>query len=336
MIRMLVAPVLIALLGLTLPGGTEPVQAQKKRVVRLAMLAPRNNIVYREFKKLDAKIRKVTDNGWSLKIYPSGMAGDDTDVIRKMRVGQMDAGVITTTGLSHIVRPVAVLDAPGTVNNYKQLEAVQREMKNEWDEMFLKANTKLVAWWEAGRYRIFSKGPTNNQEQLRSHRAWLWPDSQVLKELWRAAGVTGVPLAVNDVFGALQTGMIDLLVATPVTLVALRWHLKLDHVTQREAGVLLLAWVMNKPVWDELPETARKAIEKQVEVSAVKYKRAARGEDAKSYKILLKRGFTATKLSPADNKRWDELEAEVRKRLTGRVYPKSLLDRVMAVAATAK
>lgn len=336
MTRMLVAPILIALLGLALPGGTETAQAKKGKTIRLAMLAPRGSIVHREFKKLDKQVQKITDNAWSVKVYPSGMAGDDTDVIRKMRVGQMDGGVITTTGLSHIVRQVAVLDAPGTVNNYKQLEAVQKELKDDWDKMFLKANTKLVAWWEAGRYRMFSKGPANNLAQLKSHRAWLWPDSQVLKELWRAAGVTGVPLALNDVFGALQTGMVDLVINTPVALVALRWHLNLDHVSQREAGVLLLAWVMNKPVWDTLPEHARNEIEKQVAESAVKYKRDARKEDAKSYKILLNRGFTATKMKPADSKKWDEIEATVRKRLTGRVYPKSLLDRVMAVAAKAK
>jgi TRAP-type C4-dicarboxylate transport system substrate-binding protein len=300
------------------------------------MLAPRGSIVHREFKRLDKEIQKATNNTWSVKVYPSGMAGDDTDVIRKMRVKQMDGGVITTTGLSHIVRQVAVLDAPGVVNNYKQLEAVQREMKDEWDKMFLKANTKLVAWWEAGRYRLFSKGPSRTLAEARKHRAWLWPDSQVMKELWRAMGVTGVPLALNDVFGALQTGMVDLVVNTPVALVALRWHLNLDHVSQREAGVLLLAWVMNKDVWNELPDDAKQKIEKWVAESAGKYKRDARKEDKQAFKTLLRRGYTATKLSPKNEKEFNAIEATVRKRLTGRVYPKSLLDRVMSVAKKAK
>ncbi len=336
MTRMLIAPILITLLGLALPGGTETAQAAKGNTIRLAMIAPRGSVVHREFKRMDKEIKKVTGGEWNVRVYPSGMAGDDTDVVRKMRVGQLDGGILTTTGLSHIVRQVAVLDAPGTVNNYKQLEAVQKELSGEWDGMFLKANTKLVAWWEAGRYRLFSKGPTRNLEEARKHRAWLWPDSQVMKELWRAMGVTGVPLSLNDVFGALQTGMVDLVVNTPVALVALRWHLNLDHVSQREAGVLLLGWVMNKSTWDKMPESARKEIEKLVEESAVRYKKEARMEDRKSFKILLKRGFTATKLTPKDAKRFDEIEAEVRKRLTGRVYPASLLKRVMTVAGKAK
>ena len=336
MTRMFIAPLLIALLGLTLPGGAETAQAKSANTIRLAMIAPRGSVVHREFKRLDKGIEKVTGGEWKVRVYPNGMAGDDTDVVRKMRVGQLDGGVLTTTGLSHIVRQVAVLDAPGTVNNYKQLEAVQRELGNEWDEMFRKAKTKLIAWWEAGRYRLFSKGPARNLAELRTHRAWLWPDSQVLKELWRATGVTGVPLSLNDVFGALQTGMVDLVVNTPVALVALRWHLNLDHVSQREAGVLLLGWVINKSTWDKIPEDARREIDKQVAKSARRYKKEARREDAKSYQILLKRGFTATKQKPAEKAEWDKVEAEVRKRLTGRVYPASLLKRVMTVAANAK
>jgi len=334
--RILMAPLLIAMLGFALPGGADSVRAQKGNTIKLAMIAPRGSVVHREFKRLDKEIKKATGGTWGVRVYPSGMAGDDTDVVRKMRVGQLDGGLLTTTGLSHIVRQVAVLDAPGTVNNYKQLEAVQKELHDEWDGMFLKAKTKLVAWWEAGRYRIFSKGPTRTLEEARKHRAWLWPDSQVMKELWRAMGVTGVPLSLNDVFGALQTGMVDLVVSTPVALVALRWHLNLDHVWNREAGVLLLGWVMNQSTWDKMPNAARKQIEKQVKDSAQRYKKEARKEDAKSFKILLRRGFTATELTPENSKKFDEIEAEVRKKLAGRVYPASLLKRVVAVTAKVK
>jgi TRAP-type C4-dicarboxylate transport system substrate-binding protein len=336
MIGKLVAPVLIAAVGLAVPGGSAPLRAQKTREIRVAMLAPRGSIGHREFQKVDQQLRKITNNEWGIRIYPSGAAGDEVDVIRKMRVQQMDGALITTTGLSQIVRQVAVLDAPGVINGYSQLEAVQKAMRDEWDKMFLEAGVKMVCWWEAGRYRIFSKGPVRNLSELRNHRAWLWPESHVLKELWRAAGITGIPLGVPDVFGALQTGMVDLLIATPVTLVALRWHMKLDHLSKREAGVLLLSWVMNKSVWESMPESATKEITKQIEASGERYRKESRKEDSRAYQTLLQRGYTADEQTPEGRKEWEKVEETVRKRLTGRVYPPELLARVMSIAARAK
>ena len=336
MTHKLLAPIFIATLALVASGNADVAQAKKARAMRIAMLAPRGSLPHREFLKMSKKLQKATNNEWTMKVYASGIAGDDTDVIRKMKVGQLDGGVITTVGMSHIVRAVAILDTPGVINSYKQLEAVQKEMHDEWDQMFLKANTKLLAMWEAGRYRFFSKGSANTLAEVRAHRAWLWPDSQVMKELWRTVGVTGVPLAINDVFGALQTGMVDLVVNTPVALVTLRWHLNLDHVSKTSAGVLLLSWVLNKPTWEAIPDNAKAEIQKMLAKTNKKYKADARKEDAKAFAVLLKRGYKVTAMAPAERKVFDDVTAKVRNRLAGRVYPKALLHRVMKITSSLK
>jgi TRAP-type C4-dicarboxylate transport system substrate-binding protein len=334
-----IAPTLILAVALALPGSSEIAEAKKTRYIRLATLVPRGDSVYREFKRLDADLRKATNDAWGVRIYASGIAGDDKDVIRKMRVGQMDSGLVTTTGLSQAVPSVAVLNAPGVINSYRQLEAVQKEMSEEWKDTLLKNERnpiRLMAWWEAGRYRYFSKGPLNSVEDVKKHRAWVWPDSHVLKEIWRAVGTTGVPLGVPDVFGALQTGMVDLVVNTPAALVALRWHLKLDHMTRSSFGVLLLSWVMNDSLWKELPPEAKQVIEKNIIAAKARTVQRSRKEDAVAFKRLIKRGYTVTEWSPKMKKDWEGVQAEVRKRLTGRVYSAALLKRVQSITGRHK
>ena len=333
MIRKLIAPALIAAIAVVVPGSSEVVRAQKTRFVRLATLAPRGTELYIEFKKFDRRLRKATNNQWGVRIYAGGMAGDEKDMIRKMRVGQMDSAVITNVGLSQVVREVAVLDAPGVIETYAQLEAVQKEMNEEWEEMVLRKNFKLLSWWEAGQYRLFSKGTVQSLNDLRAHRVWLWPDSIILKELWRAVGANGVPLALPDVFGALETGMVDLLIATPVALVALQWQRKLDHMSRYATGVLIMSWIMSKSSWDGLPPEAKAEIEKLVVKNTERAKKIARREDAAAYKKLLNRGYTEIIETPKQHAEMEAIFAKVRKQLTGRVFPASLIKRVQGIAS---
>lgn len=323
---------LFAVFTIAVLGATRTVSAEGKtqKVIRIAMLAPRGSIVERMFKKMDKELRDATENEWGIRVYASGVAGDEKDVIRKMRVGQMDSAIVTTTGLSQVVRELAVLDTPGIVTSYEDIKKIEKAMWDEWQETFLKNNVKLIRWYPAGRYRTFTKGNIETWDQLKTRRPWLWPESFIVKELWRATGATGVPLALPDVYGALQTGMIDTYVATCVTAVAMQWHTKVDHVQEKAAGVLLLAWVMNKNTWDSLPQKAKDSINKEANEFAKDSFTVAKREDEAACKNLLKRGY---KLSPT--KGAEKVEKIVRDRVTGRIFSKELRQRLEQITGHA-
>jgi TRAP-type C4-dicarboxylate transport system substrate-binding protein len=317
---------------LALPGSPQTAQAGETQLIRIATLAPKDSELSRGFAKINQNLRTATNNGWGIRLYPSGIAGDEKDVIRKMRVGQMDSSIITTTGLSQIVREVAVLDAPGVITNYKELERVQAAMNKEWEESFRKSGFELLGWGETGQYRYFSKGPITKVSDFKSMRPWVWPESYVLQEMYRAIGATGVPLQVPEVYGALQTGMIDSLVATALAVVALQWHTKLTHVSQRTNGVLLGAMIMTNDKWQSIPEDVRKHLQDEIRKNTEGDRQNVRKSDDRAYKKLLERGYTATPFSAAAEKEYQTMAETVRKRLAGRVYPQALLDRVIKIA----
>jgi TRAP-type C4-dicarboxylate transport system substrate-binding protein len=337
MLSRILAFVLLVAFAFSMPGSADPARAQNKpRVIRTATLAPRGSPIFLSFKKLDKVLKEVSGNTWSAQVFSGGIAGDEKDVIRKMRVGQMDAAVVTTTGLSQIVKQVALLDTPGVVTSYAALDAVEKEMFTEWQQMFWKEGFRLTGWWEAGRYRLFSRGPIRTLQELKAHRAWLWPDSLVLNELWRAAGITAVPLGVPDVYGALQTGMIDCAVATPEALIAMVWHSKLDHMSGRPTGVLLMGWLVNKKVWEEMPQNVRDAVEKWIAETKAEQKATARKQDVVYTNRLIKRGMVETQPTAQYAREEEQIYETVRQRLTGRVWPAKLFKRVMAITSQVK
>src|SRR5262245_17044731 len=96
---------LLLVLGF-LPSAARVASAVETQYLRIATLAPRDSDLARGFRKLDQALRAATHGAWGVRLYPSGIAGDEVDVIRKLKVAQLDASAITSIGLSQIVREI--------------------------------------------------------------------------------------------------------------------------------------------------------------------------------------------------------------------------------------
>ena len=332
----LVTPIALAALLITVPGGTKVVTAADTQYLRVACLAPRDSELAKSFLRVDKGLRAASKEAWGIRLYAGGTAGDEVDVLRKMKIGQMDASIITTTGLSHIVREVALLDSPGVINNYKEFEAVTNAMRTEWEQAFDKQNFKLVAWSEGGQYRWFSKSVIGKPADLKGVRPWVWPASFILKEIYHYIGANGVPLGVPEVYGALQTGMIDTVITTAVALVALQWHSNLKTVTKNGFGILVNAMVVSGDKWKTIPADVAQQVLSETRKVTEGEREAWRKGDTFAYENLLKRGYKATDWAPNGKEEFQKLNQAVREQLIGRLYPAELLKRVMAIAASAK
>jgi TRAP-type C4-dicarboxylate transport system substrate-binding protein len=333
MLRQVAGIALIASVLTLVPGAQEAVEAAGTRYIRVATLVPRDSDLARSLRKLDKALRTASSNAWGIRLYAGGVAGDEPDVLRKMRIGQMDASIVTTTGLSHLVKEIAVLDSPGVIHNYGEFEAVTTAMKDEWSKSFEAKGWKLLGWSETGQYRWFSRAGMERPSDLKERRPWLWPASFILKELYHVIGCNGVPLGVPEVYGALQTNMIDTVISTSTALVALQWHPTLRHVTEQTFGVLINGVVMRGAKWKQLPPEVGRTLQTELDRLVASERVETRRADERVYQHLLKRGYVADRWGPGGYEEYLAVEQQVRDRLVGRLYPFELLKRVMSIAA---
>jgi TRAP-type C4-dicarboxylate transport system substrate-binding protein len=336
MMQKLIAALLVGLLMFVLPGSSKVVNAAEPQYLRIATLAPRDSDLAKGFMKLDQGMRTATQGTWAVRLYPSGVAGDETDVVRKMKIGQMDASIITSVGLSQIVRETTLLNTPGLIRTYKQLEAVQAAMTKEWQATFVKNGFELLAWGETGQLRMFAKTPLERPSSLKNMRPWVWPASQALKETLHAVGASGVPLGVPEVYGALQTGMIDMVTSTAVALVSLQWHTNLKYMTKDTSGILVGALLMNSAKWSAMPPDVQKIVYGEITRNTESDKQDIRKADERSVAALLKRGYTANEWTGPVEQEWETVCSTVQQKLVGRMYPADQLERVRKIVASAK
>jgi TRAP-type C4-dicarboxylate transport system substrate-binding protein len=150
-------------------------------------------------------------------------------------------------------------------------------------------------------------------------------------ESMRQAGANGVALGVPEVYPGLQTGMIDTVVASALTLIALQWHARVRTMTQQGTGAVVGALVFRKDKFDALPERARDYIIRSSRDSEGEMRNGARRLDEQAYQTLVRR-LQVVDTDPY-RREWLEVGRRTREALVGRLYTRDLLQRVEAICA---
>jgi TRAP-type C4-dicarboxylate transport system substrate-binding protein len=321
----------LAVLLASVPGAVpRQVDAQEAITFRMATLAPRGSAWMRVFEAWNNSLRQRTNNRLSFQFYPGGSQGDERDVIRKIRSGQLDGAAVTSTGLSLVVRPVLVLQAPGVVENYQQLDRVRSALGPEFSQQFEQNGVRLLGWGDVGQGRIFSNRPIQRPADLRSVRPWVWRDDSMFGEFLEVVGATGVRLGVPEVLPALSTGQIDTVVASATAASALQWHTRVTHVTQQANAILVGATIMSQQRYAALPADLRQAFDETSAQAHTQLVRRIRQDDDRFYTALTtQHGLTPVDAS-AHQSEWRDAARQTRERLAGRVYPRELMERVIA------
>jgi TRAP-type transport system periplasmic protein len=326
------AGVLLLMLALTLvfTPGPPYVHAAQAIVLKFAMLAPRTPELAAQEKKYNQHLAAVTDSRVQVRIYWGGAAGDEQDVVRKMRAGQLDGSPLGLDVLSQFVRECLVLQTPGLFRNYEQVDAVRAALTPQFDTQAYEHGFKTVVWGDIGRLRLFSKRRIASLSDLATVRPWLYPASQTLREFYRQVGATGVPLSMGEVFGGMKTGMIDTFWSTAAIAAALQWHSTASFVSAEGLGFINGAVVLRRQAWESLPESGRKAITDIIAERARSSQLEVRKADDAIYQRLLERGYTAVR--PEQPAEWWEAGRNLRRRLVGRMYSQAIVDRAEQLA----
>jgi len=317
-----------AVLGLSLLLAASA-RAQDVKYIKFATLAPEGSTWMNVMTDLSKDLEKATGGKLKFKFYPGAMAGEDKDVVKKIRIGQLQAAGFTGVGLGEIAPDVRLLDSPWLFHDRKELEHVREKFAKPLDAAVEKGGFVVLGWTDLGSVYIFSKNPISAIDDMRRSRMWVWEGDPIAEAAYKALGVNPIPLSVVDVMQSLQTGMIDAVYGPPLGVVALQWFQRVKNIypvpmAESTGGVLI-----SKKFFDSLPEDQRKAL---VELSAKHIKRLNELSDADNDKALAslqKQGLTlAAKPGPEVMRRYEELGRSARRELAGHLYDAKLLDDV--------
>lgn len=296
--------------------------------LKFASQAPEGTDALKVMKEIDRELSEKTGGALGLKLYPGGRQGDEKDMVRKIRAGQLHGGGFTGVGLGEIAPEIRVLDAPWLFRDAAEVDFVHENFAKDFEKTFAEKGYILLGWTEVGFVHVFSNRPVRSAEDLRKLKIWVWEGDPIAEAAFAAVGVHPTPLAITDVNTSLQTGLIDSVYTAPLYAIALQWHEKTKFIFSLPLANATGAVLLSKKAFDELPADHRALL---LEVAGRRLKTLnalTRRDNEKALETLKKQGLTITDpASEAARTAFAEAGRKARRRLVGRLYSKELLDK---------
>ena len=240
---------LIVIIGAGFYYDISEAKEKAKIRIKMATLQPRGSAAMKIMDKLRAEIREETNNEVDFKFYWGGVQGDEKDVIRKIRLGQLHGGNFTGVGLTKMVPEVSVTEIPYVFRNRDEVSYVRAKLEDTMNKYFEDAGYVVLGWGEVGFVYNFSKVPITSVEVLRKQRCWVWGDDALGNAVFKALGVSPIPLSFQDVLTSLSANLIDSAATTPFGAVAFRWHTKFDYMNEFPVLNVVGAMFVTKEIW---------------------------------------------------------------------------------------
>src|SRR5690242_2427247 len=95
-----------------------PRAAEAQVNIKLGTLAPSGSAWHNTLKEMGQKWSEVSGGKVKLTIYPGGVLGNEGDMVRKIRVGQLNAAALTTVGLHDVTPEPQAVTAPYAIRSY--------------------------------------------------------------------------------------------------------------------------------------------------------------------------------------------------------------------------
>src|SRR4030043_2271821 len=151
--------------------------AEKSLLIKMGTLAPEGSSWMKTFNTLNTEVMKRTESKVQFRIYPGGVLGDEMDMLRKLRIGQLQGVALTSAGLSTPYKEMDVLQVPFLFQTYEEVDAVLKKMDSSFRKGFEDNGYVLLGWSEAGFVYLMSTLPISSVADLRIAGVWIWEES---------------------------------------------------------------------------------------------------------------------------------------------------------------
>ena len=224
----------------------------KKIVIKMATLAPEGTEWHGLLVELGQEWKKVTDGEVRLRIYPGGVVGDERDMVRKIRIGQIHGAAITTEGMTEVNQFFTAFNYPLLFQDYDDVDFVRNQLNSELYDESEKNGFKLLAMVDIGWVYWFSTDPVYTPSDLKKTKIWTWAGDYKAVQLYEENGFQSVPLTTLDILSGLQTGMINSLGLNPMYALSQQIFGIADNMLDMKWGNLTAAIVIDMRIWNKL------------------------------------------------------------------------------------
>ncbi len=294
--------------------------------VKLATVVPQGSVWDKGLKQMGDEWKDATGGRVMVTVYPGGSQGDESTVLRKMRLDALQAAAFTAVGLGGIDPAFNVFDLPFFFDSYDELNYVTDKLTPVIRKRIEAKGFVLLNWGHGGWTQVFTKKPVQSVDDLKHVKLWTSAGNDRMVQWFKANGFEPRAMAMTDILTGLTTGMLEGLPTTPLAAMLFQWDRQTPYMLELGLGPVIGATVITAKAWNAIPAADRPKLLASADTVAAKLRVDVPKQDADAIAAMTKRGLTITK---ATGPEWRTQLDNLAKTMRGDMVPPDIFDLAM-------
>jgi tripartite ATP-independent transporter DctP family solute receptor len=243
-----------------------PANAQSKMILKASDVHPEGYPTVSAVEEMGKELDKATNGRLTVQMYASMQLGGEKEAIEQAQVGAIALARVSVGALGPVIPDLNVLNLPFLFRDTAQMRAViDGPIGQELlDKVTNNPNANLVGlcWMDAGARNMYdTKKPIKDIEDLKGLKVRVMGNPMFV-DMMNALGGNGVAMGYDQVFTALQTGVVDGAENNPPSFVFDNHYQVAKYYTLTEHLIVPEMLVFSKPIWNKLSKDDQALVRK--------------------------------------------------------------------------
>ncbi len=320
--------VLITLFLLSIPVFSQT-KKEPKYVFRIASEVPAGTLWHNALMAINKELAVKTNGEVRLQVFAGGVMGDQSSVINKILIGQLDGATFSNTGMQLVNHDFGIVGFPLIMRSDKEYDYMIEQVGNEFVKKFKELGYSHLCWTETGPIYIYSKKSIASEDDIRNAKAFVLQGDKITEMLFKEIKATPIPVQTSDILTSLKTGQIDTVFSPPYGLIAMQWHSSISFVTDFPMTFMLGSIMVNNKLFDSMPKEYQAIMSELFKTHFEKMKTKIRQDNVAAQEILRQNGVQSVPVSVANQNKFFEVGRSANEKLiTQYGYSRDLYNRV--------
>ena len=326
--RLSATTILLLLLPALMLGA--PVAPLSALTIKIGTLAPVGSPWVESLRRLAGDLETASAGTLSFRIYAGGVAGEEADMIRKMRIGQLQGAALTQLGLAILEPGMLALSTPFLIQGEEELDHVMARLRPEYARRLEARGFRLVSFMKAGWVHFFGRRRVGTPAELRGQRLGLPDGDAEFVETWRRMGFSAFSLPMGDLLVGLQSGMVDAYYSPPAVAASFQWFTLTPHMSEMRIAPVVGGIVLSAEAYRRIPPGLRPAVRARFLELDRELNRDMAALEIGALSAMRQRGLIVDPVSPEARGQWERLGQQGAEVVVGRVFPREDYEELLA------
>jgi C4-dicarboxylate-binding protein DctP len=268
--------------------------AQAPTLLRISNQLPASAAVTKGLDLWKSKVEAATGGRIKVEIYNNSQLYKDNEVFPAVQGHQIDMGTVVSAQFTAYDPVFAIFDLPGLFKTYDQATtALHGKTGAMLAEHLHKLGVHPLYWPQQG-FSAIATSKTQLKTPADFKRLKLRAHSKDLARMFQLLGASPTVIAASEVSTAASRGTIDGLSTSLSSYYARKWFEASPFINNSGFGLIGTVVIINKDLWDKLPEDIRSAMDNASREAEEFSTRSIISEEEALLKDLAQKGVHAT------------------------------------------